>query len=78
MEPAERNGTAFEGLHESEESAEEPEMLPDSWETMAEDAAGHESTHESAGVAHRRHACSDCDRAVHNAGFTRWGKEVSP
>ena len=52
MEPAELNGTTSEGLHESEESAEEPEMLPDSWETMAEEAAGQESTQESAGVVH--------------------------
>ena len=50
MEPAEQNGTALEGLHESEDSGEELEMLPDSWETMAEEAPGHEFAHDSLGV----------------------------
>ena len=49
-EPTEQNGKRFEGIYESEESADEPETLPDSWETMAEEAAGHESAQESAGI----------------------------
>ena len=48
-----QNGVTPEGLHESEDSAEEPEVLPDSWEMMVEDAAGHESAHESAGMTQK-------------------------
>lgn len=48
-----QNGMTPEGLHESEDSAEEPEVLPDSWEMMIEDAAGHESAHESAGMTQK-------------------------
>ena len=46
----EHNSTASGGMHESEESADEPELLPDSWETMAEEAAGHKSVQQSAGM----------------------------
>ena len=46
----EQNEADAEDSSEHGESTEEPEALPDSWETMAEDAAGHESARESAGV----------------------------
>ena len=49
-EPTEQNGKGSESVHESEESTDEPEMLPDSWETMAEEAPGHESAQESTGA----------------------------
>ena len=61
-DPTEHLSTASGGMHESEESADEPELLPDSWETMAEEAAGHEPAQESAGMAHTRTGdiCSCC------------------
>ena len=45
----EQNGGTPDELSEPDTSAVAPEGLPDSWETMAEDAGGHESAHESAG-----------------------------
>jgi hypothetical protein len=46
---AEQNGNTPDELSEPDTSTVAPEGLPDSWETMAEDAGGHESAHESAG-----------------------------
>ena len=54
-EPTEPNGKGFEVVNESEDSADEPEMLPDSWETMAEEGPGHESAQESTGTVHSDH-----------------------
>lgn len=45
----EQNGGTPDELSEPDTSTVAPEGLPDSWETMAEDAGGHESAHELAG-----------------------------
>ena len=48
-EQPEHNGMSPEDVSSPEEGADEPEILPESWEAMAGDAAGHRLAHESAG-----------------------------
>ena len=45
----EQNGMSPEDVSGPEEGADEPEILPESWEAMAGDAAGRGSAHEVAG-----------------------------
>ena len=49
-ESPEQNGASPEDVSGLEEGADEPEILPESWEAMAGDAAGRGSAHEIAGV----------------------------
>lgn len=77
-DPTELNSTASGGMPESEESAEEPEMLPDSWETMAEEVAGHESAQESAGMVHIERATSAAAVTAVHVQSHRVGLRANP